>query len=96
MSFIGHRCGCGHTDIQHQKDPKRGQGLCKGRAGRPCHQPCDPTDEPQVFATFDSKARPVEDIIEPGRRFPTQEMPGGGEQTCDCDNCHALYAELTA
>ncbi|MFJ3170605.1 hypothetical protein ACIPJK_07445 [Streptomyces roseus] len=93
MAYIGHRCACGHSDLQH-RGAQTGGG-CTARAGHPCQQPCGPVGEPQVIPTFNLHGQPIERVIAPGGGFPTL---GGGHhlRTCDCESCQALYAEVVA
>lgn len=83
MSFIVHRCSCGHPDIFH--GPKRG-GSCEADDG--CRQADDGPSE--LIPTFND-GRPVETVAEPGSR------PNGYLSTslCDCGQCVALYRQLT-
>jgi hypothetical protein len=91
VSFIGHRCGCGHSDLQHIA---LGNGRkCRASNATSCAKPCRKNPKSSVFATFDAKAKPVERIIPPGGRLATEGNVG--PTTCDCDDCKALYAELT-
>lgn len=96
MARIGHRCRCGHTDLEH---PDRGDGKhrCQisGCSGRRC------TDlakvEAEVFPTFDAKGQSVERIIPPGNKIAADGSPGGsmGATAHACDSCTALYDQLT-
>lgn len=89
MAFIGHRCGCGHNDLNHTQD---GTGESLGSCVTTCTRPCGPVREPEVIPTFDIKAQPVERIVIPGEGLPTE---GGGfvVRTCTCDACQALYEQ---
>lgn len=93
MAYIGHRCTCGHSDLQHRGAQTRGG--CTARAGHPCQRPCGPVAEPQVIPTFDLHGRPVERVLAPGAAFPTLGS-SGHLHTCKCEDCAALYAQLTA
>ncbi|MFD5081890.1 hypothetical protein ACFWOG_04510 [Kitasatospora sp. NPDC058406] len=90
MAYIGHRCGCGHMDTQHKAGAPK--STCEARAGLSCRTGCRKSVKSLLRPTFDLKGRPVERIVPPGERI------GGnnGHVTCACDNCEALYAELTA
>ncbi|PBC71528.1 hypothetical protein BX265_6138 [Streptomyces sp. TLI_235] len=89
MSYLGHRCGCGHLDIHHKADAAK--SICEARGGASCGKGCRKSTKSVLVATYDSKARPVEEIVPPGERFPN----GFGRTACACGNCQALYAELT-
>ena len=91
MAYIGHRCGCGHTDLNHSRDAKK--ALCTANGGRSCGRGCRTNPKSQVLPTWDHKGRPVERVVPPGEGLAT---PTGndGVRTCNCDSCKALYAEL--
>lgn len=97
MAYIAHRCGCGHLDTQHNpsRDPNtpNERGACTADAGRACHGTCEWGAEPEVYPTFNLKRQPIERIVVPGTRYGAE---AGGVPTCGCDNCKALYAELSA
>jgi hypothetical protein len=84
MARIGHRCECGHSDLNHTKD---GTSQSLGSCTATCQKPCGPLAAPEVIPTFDLKAKPVERVIVPGE--------GGGLciRTCACDACTALYEQ---
>jgi hypothetical protein len=90
MAYIGHRCDCGHSDLNHRQD---GGGESLGGCVATCQRPCGPMPEPEVIPTFDLKAKPVERVIVPG-----EGLPGGGfvVRTCTCDACVALHEQLVA
>lgn len=90
MAYIGHRCDCGHSDLNHRQD---GTGTSLGGCVTTCQQPCGPIPEPEVIPTFDLKAKPVERIIVPGEGLPSE---GGGfvVRTCACNACVALHEQL--
>jgi hypothetical protein len=90
MAYIGHRCTCGHSDLNHTKD---GTSQSLGGCTATCQKPCGPTPEPEVIPTFDLKAQPVERVIVPGEGLPSE---GGGFviRTCTCDACVALHEQL--
>lgn len=90
MAYIGHRCDCGHSDLNHTQD---GTTDSLGSCVTTCQRPCGPTAEPEVIPTFDLKARPVERVITPGEGLRSE---GGGFilRTCTCDACKALHEQL--
>ena len=90
MAYIGHRCNCGHSDLNHRQD---GSSKTLGGCTATCQKPCSPTAEPEVIPTFDIKARPVERVIVPGEGLPT-ESGGFVVRTCTCDACVALHEQL--
>jgi hypothetical protein len=94
MAYIGHRCGCGHMDINHDPDAKKNR--CKAAAGASCSKGCRKSAKSIVRPTFDIKAQPVERIVPPGERIAAEGTTPYTPKTCDCDSCQALYAELTA
>jgi len=89
MAYIGHRCDCGHSDLNHRQD---GTSKSLGGCTATCQKPCGPIAEPEVIPTFDLKARPVERVIVPGEGLPSE---GGGYviRTCPCEACVALYEQ---
>lgn len=90
MAYIGHRCGCGHSDLHHNRDAAK--SACQARGGRSCGRGCRKSPTSLEIPTFNLKGHSVERIVAPGER-----MGGpGGIPTCTCANCQALYAELTA
>ena len=94
MAFIGHRCTCGHNDVNHTKNDK-GKLVCTAKAGAPCGRPCKSQGEPEVMPSFAVTGRPVERIIPPGDGFRAM-----GDHVivktcyCYCDGCQALYEQL--
>lgn len=90
MAYIGHRCNCGHSDLNHAQD---GTAETLGACTTTCQRPCGPVAEPEVIPTFDIKAKPVERIIPPGDGLRSE---GGGivVKTCACDACIALHEQL--
>ncbi|MFB7617802.1 hypothetical protein [Kitasatospora sp. NPDC056181] len=90
MAYIGHRCGCGHMDAQHKAGAAK--TACQARAGLSCGGGCRKSVKSVLAPTFDVKARPIARVVTPGERI------GGnnGFVTCGCDNCQALYEQLTA
>jgi hypothetical protein len=94
MAYIGHRCDCGHTDLQHRNNgTSKTLGSCTANCGLSCGFPCGATPEPQVIPTFDGHGRPVERVIAPGGGLPAM---GDVDvlKTCPCDACVALYEQL--
>lgn len=92
MAFIGHRCSCGHNDINHA-DNDKGKPICTAKAGSPCGKPCKSLGESEVMPTFDRKGNTVERIIAPGDGLET-ESGVKVVTTCGCDVCLALYEQL--
>jgi hypothetical protein len=92
MAYIGHRCGCGHTAIHHRTD-KAGRAKCAAHAGTSCGRGCRMSKRSELLPTFNLKGRAIEQIVAPGGRLATASGEGG-MQTCACDNCQALHAEL--
>lgn len=94
MAFIGHRCACGHNDIQHTDGTTSSIGTCTADCGRDCKSSCSlELPEPEVMPSFDIKGNSVERILPPGDGFRAM----GDHQvvtTCRCDACQALYAQL--
>lgn len=90
MAYVGHRCQCGHSDLNHAQD---GGGESLGGCVATCQRPCGPIAEPEVIPTFDIKAKPVERVIASGEGLPSE---GGGfvVRTCACDACVALHEQL--
>lgn len=89
MAHIGHRCSCGHGDLNHLVSAT-GKRACKSN---PCLRRCKRADQPELLPTFDTKGRTVERIVRPG-----DKLGADGElnvTTCGCDACRALYTELT-
>ncbi|MFF2954306.1 hypothetical protein ACFVVU_23550 [Kitasatospora sp. NPDC057965] len=86
--YIGHICGCGHPDVQHQADAPKSK--CQAIGGLSCGKGCRKSTKAVLRPTF-TVHRPVETITPPGERV----SGNNGWKTCDCDNCRALYAELT-
>jgi hypothetical protein len=93
MAYIGHRCDCGHSDLQHTGDGTGKLGACQASYGYSCGRGCGPTPEPEVISTFDSKGRPIERIIPPGDGLKS-ESGAPIVRTCPCDACTALHSEL--
>jgi hypothetical protein len=91
MAYIGHRCDCGHSDLNHTQD---GAGKSLGNCTSTCQRPCGPIAQPEVIPTFDLKAKPVERVIIPGEGLLT-ESGGFAVRTCACDACVALHEQLT-
>jgi hypothetical protein len=92
MAFIGHRCSCGHNDLNHTQNDK-GKRICTARAGGSCGKGCYPQGEPEVMPTFDRKGLRVERLITPGNGLET-ENGTHVVRTCTCDDCQALYQQL--
>ena len=94
MAYIGHRCDCGHSDLQHAADGTADTlGLCTADYGVTCRRTCGPVPEPEVIPTFDFHGRPVERVIAPGGGLPSVSG-AAGVKTCPCDACTALYEQL--
>jgi hypothetical protein len=89
MAYIGHPCACRHGDLNHSVD-KAGKRRCNNN---PCTRRCRKAETPDLLPTFDSKGESIERIVEPGQKL-AGESTNSGPQTCDCDACQALYAEL--
>jgi hypothetical protein len=94
MAFIGHRCGCGHNDLNHAEDDK-GKQICTAKAGASCGKGCKSQGEPELMPTFDAKGGTVERILPPG-----DGLRAMGDsvvvRTCGCDACQALYEQLAS
>jgi hypothetical protein len=93
MAYIGHRCDCGHTDLQHEHDATSDTlGRCTAEYGVTCSRGCGLVNEPEVIPTFDAKGNRVERVIEPGDGLRSM---GGAVivRTCTCDACRALYEQ---
>lgn len=97
MAYIGHRCTCGHSDLQHTRDgTSNSLGRCTAGAGGSCGRICGPQPEPpEVIPTFDSKGRAVERVIPPGGGLPAMG-DASVLKTCPCEACSALYDQMTA
>lgn len=93
MARIGHRCGCGHSDIEHA-DKGDGKRRCQtSGCGARCTELAEATAE--VFPTFDGKGQPVERIIPPGQKIAAEGTDGAmGATAHDCEGCTALYEQL--
>ncbi|ELP62819.1 hypothetical protein PV735_11230 [Streptomyces turgidiscabies] len=92
MAFIGHRCTCGHNDLNHIES-ENGKRNCTAKSGGSCGKPCTSQGDSEVLPTFDLKGNHVERIIAPGDGPQTE----GGTvlvRTCTCDACQALYEQL--
>ncbi|MFH8797085.1 hypothetical protein [Streptomyces sp. NPDC017941] len=94
MAFIGHRCTCGHNDLNHTENDK-GKNVCTANAGARCGRKCTALKEPELLPTFDIKGHPVERVIVPGDGLRT-ESGTAVTQTCTCDGCQALYDQITS
>lgn len=93
MAYIGHRCDCGHSDLQHTGDGTSDTlGACSA-SFNPCG--CGTTPEPEVIPTFDTKGRTVERVIAPGGGLPS-ESGNPVVKTCPCDACVALHEQLVS
>lgn len=86
MSYIGHRCGCGHPDIYHYQSA--GSTRCEN-GGCGCRQ-LRPSGKPEVKPTFGLDGQPVERVMQPGETLAPQV------KTHSCPDCKALYKKLTA
>ncbi|MET9517007.1 hypothetical protein [Streptomyces sp. NPDC002994] len=93
MAYIGHRCGCGHSDLQHSGEGPA--GTCQAASGASCGRGCTPSPDPEVIPTFDTKGQPIERLIPPGEGLAS--MSGAPiVRTCSCDACAALHEQLTS
>ncbi|MEV8045914.1 hypothetical protein AB0P02_19015 [Streptomyces griseoluteus] len=92
MAFIGHRCSCGHNDLNHKLDTDDKQ-VCTARSGEACGEGCDTQGDPELMPTFDRKGRPIERILAPGDALET-ESGVRLISTCECDACRDLYEQL--
>ncbi|MDX3759299.1 hypothetical protein [Streptomyces sp. AK02-04a] len=93
MAYIGHRCNCGHSDLQHSQT---GEGKTLGSCSasfNPCN--CGPIPEPEVIPTFNTKGKQVERVIAPGGGLPSASG-NPVVKTCPCDACTALYEQLAS
>lgn len=94
MALIGHRCKCGHNDINHTEDGD-GKRLCTAGGSGSCKRRCKPVTDvmPELMPTFDLKGNAVERVIPPGDGLG---LDGGHPigRTCGCDACQALYEQL--
>lgn len=90
MAYIGHRCACRHGDLSHPVTTtgKRSCGCAS------CPRRCRRADKPELLPTFNAKGNQLERIVEPGQKLGTTEGEMNAK-TCDCDDCKALYTELT-
>lgn len=96
MAYIGHRCDCGHTDLQHTGNGEGSTlGPCTGGFGVSCGKGCGTTPESEVFPTFDRKVRPIERIIPPGDGLRSENNVTI-VKTCPCDACVALHEQLVS
>lgn len=96
MAYIGHRCPCGHSDLQHAGDGT-GQtlGQCTAEYGTTCSRTCGPVQTPEVIPTFDCKGRAIERVLAPGDGLRS-ESGTPLVKTCLCDACTALHGELAS
>lgn len=92
MAFIGHRCSCGHNDINHAEDGK-GKRVCTANGGAPCKRRCKTNGEPELMPTFDGKGNRVERIVRPGGGLAIGDAHPIG-RTCECESCQSLYGQL--
>ena len=94
MAYIGHRCDCGHTDLQHTQNGEGDSlGNCTADYGVTCGRACGPIPEPEVIPTFDFRGRSVERVIAPGDGLRS-ESGAKIAATCPCAACQALYEQL--
>lgn len=95
--LILHRCTtCNHPDYwQDQQGSKSIAGSkVNGKAApvgdrRTCCRPSGRWGPPESAPRWDAAGKPVATVLAPG------EMQGGNSRTCNCDDCWALYRELT-
>ena len=97
MAYIGHRCDCGHSDLNHAGygTGTTGLGACQGSFGNSCGRGCGPVPEPEVIPTYDGKGNQVERVIEPGDGLPSANG-NPVVKTCPCDACVAVHEQLAA
>lgn len=90
MAYIGHRCGCGHSDLQHSDSD-----TCQANAGTSCGRGCTPDPESQILPSFDAKGTRIERVLPPGDSF---KSVGGVSivTTCTCDACQTLHQQLAS
>ncbi|KDN86720.1 hypothetical protein [Kitasatospora cheerisanensis] len=93
MSYIGHRCACGHLDVHHRAD-SAGREHCEAVGGVRCGKGCREISASILVPTFDLKGRQVPTVTGPGQQIG--KGAGYSRPACACDNCRALHAELTA
>lgn len=90
MSMIVHRCDCGHPDLFHSD---RADGNHQGCSYGACNSRIHNFGEPEVIPSWDSdikgKSAEIEAVTAPGTR-----IQGYPHKTCDCADCHALYASV--
>ncbi|MFJ8110460.1 hypothetical protein [Streptomyces sp. NPDC096132] len=92
MAFIGHRCACGHNDLNHTKSDT-GKQICTAKAGASCGKSCKSQSESEVMPTFDRRGLRIKRVIAPGDGLET-ESGSPVVRTCACDACQALYEQL--
>jgi hypothetical protein len=82
MSFIVHRCECGHTDIAHDNGGNRCQHRC----------PCTRLRKGDIeLLPTKNNGVPVETVAKPGTKPPGYT----GATLCGCNGYQGLYRELT-
>lgn len=88
MAILHHLCTkCGHPDYFHATSDCS-HGFCRcGLASREM----DPESVVAPTCAADAARTPILTITPPGTRWPEF---GQGHVTCDCETCHARYAEL--
>lgn len=89
MSYIGHRCGCGHTDLQHTTSDG-GRRTCRANGGKSCGNGCRKVEKAVIIPTFDINGRRIGAVSAPGTPLPALGT------TCACKACKELYAQLAA
>jgi hypothetical protein len=92
MAFIGHRCSCGHNDLNHTENDA-GKKVCTAKAGGSCGRSCRTQGESEVLPTFDRKGRHIERVLAPGDGLKT-ESGAALVKTCTCDDCQAFHEQL--
>ncbi|WP_055696530.1 hypothetical protein [Streptomyces silaceus] len=96
MAYIGHRCDCGHSDLQHAEDgTSTTLGRCAAEYGVTCSRTCGPLNQSEVIPTFDCKGNRVERVIVPGEGLPS-ESGASIVKTCPCESCTALHEQVAS
>lgn len=85
MSYIGHRCICGHADIVHNRHPKQPADTHCEITRCPCA--AQRGSKPELLPTYGIDGQPIEQITQPGEKIL------GSITTCTCAGCKALYRE---
>lgn len=85
MAFLSHRC----ERCKHPKSNTNRAGTCNG-GNCPCAAGEHSYGPSVVIPTRDGRGKPVTELTAPGGRVLL------GDTACDCGDCKAKYAELTA